>query len=293
MCKSGVTDIINNRIKSKTSIFVIVALSICTIIPSTIFAQGNLLINPRRVVFDGTKRVMELNLANTGADTSKYNVSIVQFRMNEDGSFTEITEPDPGQFFADKNIRFFPRTVTLGPSEAQVVKMQVTNIDKLAPGEYRSHVYFRAVPKQAALGEDEEKADTSGVSVKLIPIFGITIPVIIRVGESTTKVNLSDLKLEMVDDTTKRLEMTFNRTGNMSVYGDLRVVHISTSGKETPVGGVNGIAVYTPNLKRRFRMDLDNKKDVNLREGKLRVIFSSQSDTKPEKYAEAELKLEQ
>src|SRR5512133_2226295 len=107
-------------------------------------AQGNLLITPRRVVFEGQKKTQELNLANTGSDTAKYNVSIVQYRMKEDGSFEEITVPDPGQNFADKNIRFFPRTVTLAPNEAQVVKMQLTKSDQLLPGEYRSHVYFRA-----------------------------------------------------------------------------------------------------------------------------------------------------
>lgn len=255
------------------------------------FAQGNLLITPRRVVFDGSRRVMELNLANTGQDSSKYNVSLIQYRMNDDGSFVEITEPDPGQNFADKNIRFFPRTVTLGPNEAQVVKMQVTNTDKLAPGEYRSHVYFRSVPKQIALGEEDPTRDTTAVSVKLTPIFGITIPVIIRIGASTTAVTLSDLQYEMFNDTTNILNLIFNRSGNMSIYGDLKIVHISASGKETQIGAINGIAVYTPNTLRKVRIELDNVKNVNYKSGKIKVTFSSQSDTKPEKYAEAELEL--
>ena len=129
-----------NKAKIVFSVSVLLLLSI--IFTPDVKAQGNLLITPRRVVFDGTKRVQELNLANTGQDTAKYNVSIIQYRMKEDGAFEEITVPDPGQNFADKNIRFFPRTVTLAPNEAQVVKMQVTKMDQLAPGEYRSHVYF-------------------------------------------------------------------------------------------------------------------------------------------------------
>jgi len=59
-------------------------------------------------VFDGSRRVMELNLANTGRDTARYNISFIQYRMTQEGTFEEITEPDPGQFFADKHIRFFP-----------------------------------------------------------------------------------------------------------------------------------------------------------------------------------------
>ena len=262
------------------------------LMPPKIQAQGNLLITPRRVVFEGNKRSQELNLANTGKDTAKYNVSIVQYRMKEDGSFVEINTPDQGQNFADKFIRFFPRTVTLAPNEAQVVKMQLIKTDQLKQGEYRSHVYFRAVPKQTALGTEEKVKDSTAIGVKLVPIFGITIPVIIRVGESATKVNLSDLKLEIISDTIPRIHVTFNRTGNMSVYGDLSVEHISGLGIVQQVGIVKGIAVYTPNPVRKFQMDLDNKAKVDYHSGSLRVTFSSQSDSKPEKYTEAELKLQ-
>ncbi len=257
----------------------------------SLLAQGDLLVTPRRVVFSGSQRVVELNLANTGQDTAQYNVSIIQYRMTEEGAFEEITEPDPGQFFADKNLRFFPRIVTLAPNEAQTVKMQVINQDRLAPGEYRSHVYFRAVPKETALGFENQNQDTTSLSVRLIPIFGITIPVIIQVGESDTEVSLSDLSVEAVNDTTNRLHITFNRTGNMSVYGDLRVIHIAPDGSETNVGTVNGIAVYTPNALRKFRFDLDRTKNVNYKSGKLRITYSAQSDVAPKTFATAELNL--
>ncbi len=256
-----------------------------------VVAQGNLLITPRRVVFEGPKKTQELNLANTGADTAKYNVSIVQYRMTENGSFEEITVPDQGQNFADKNIRFFPRTVTLAPNEAQVVKMQLIKTEGLQPGEYRSHVYFRAVPKETALGTTETVTDSTAIGVRLIPIFGITIPVIIHIGESTTKVSLSDLMFQVINDTIPRLQFVFNRTGNMSVYGDIIVEHISPQSKVTQVGSVRGIAVYTPNSIRRFQVDLDNKAKVDFKSGSLKLTYSSQSDAKPEKYSEAELKL--
>ncbi len=260
-------------------------------LPLEAFTQGNLLITPRRVVFEGLVKTQELNLANTGKDTARYNVSIIQYRMNEDGSFVEITEPDPGQNFADKNIRFFPRSVTLAPNEAQVVKMQLTKTNTLTPGEYRSHVYFRAVPMEKALGDEETRKDSVGISVQLIPIFGITIPVIIRVGESTTKVTLNDLAVEMVNDTLPRLRMTFNRTGNMSVYGDISVKYTSPEGKTTEVGIVKGIAVYTPNTIRRFQLDLKRLPEIDYRKGSLTVEYTTQSDAKSEKLAKAELTL--
>ncbi len=254
-------------------------------------AQGNLLVTPRRVVFDGSSRVMELNLANTGRDTARYNISFIQYRMTEEGAFEEITEPDPGQFFADNHLRFFPRSVTLAPNEAQTVRMQVVGRERLDPGEYRSHVYFRAVPNQVALGEEDPNRDTTSVSVRLIPIFGITIPVIIRVGEPTTEVYISDLVLDKPEEGSPQLQMTFNRSGNMSVYGDLTVTHVSAEGTETIVGVVNGIAVYTPNAIRKFRLELNPPEGVSLDSGKLLITYNAQSDVKPETYASAQLEL--
>lgn len=292
MCTSGVMQGKTGRKRMNSFVFVFSVSILLTVISSTsALAQGNLLITPRRVVFEGNKRTQDLNLANTGVDSAKYNVSIVQYKMNEDGSFKEITEPEEGQRFADPYLRFFPRTVTLAPNEAQVVKMQLIKTNQLQPGEYRSHVYFRAVPKETALGSEEINQDTTSIGVKLTPIFGITIPVIIHVGESDTKVNLTEVKLETVSDTIPRLQFAFNRTGNMSVYGDIKVEHVSPLSVVTPVGIVRGVAVYTPNAIRRFQMDLDRKAKVDYRSGRLKVTYSTQSDAKSEVLAVGELSL--
>jgi hypothetical protein len=271
-------------------IFVVGFIGFASFFPVGAKAQGNLLITPRRAVFEGSKRSLDLNLANTGKDTATYAISLIQIRMNDDGSFETIKEPDPDQRFADRYIRYFPRIVTLGPNEAQVVKIQLIRSNEMIPGEYRSHFYFRAVPNNKPLGE-EEAVDTTTISVKLTPIFGITIPVIIRVGEPSVKVTLSDLVFEMVNDTIPRFSMAFNRAGNISLYGDLTVDHISTQGKVTRVGIANGVAVYTPNKIRRFQFNLNKIAGVDFRSGTLRVIYSAPSDVNPMRYAEAELML--
>ena len=254
-----------------------------------IHAQGNLLITPRRAVFEGNQRTIDLNLANTGTDTATYAISIVQIRMTEEGAFETITEPDPGQRFADRYIRYFPRSVTLGPKEAQVVKVQLTGGREMEPGEYRSHFYFRAVPNATPLGEVNPARDTSGISVVLTPVFGITIPVIIRVGQPNTNVTITDLSLDMSGGAMPVLNMVLRRTGNMSVYGDLAIDHISPQGTTTRVGIANGLAVYTPNALRRFRMNLNPIPGVDFTTGRLRVTYSAPSDMRPQQYAEAEL----
>jgi len=256
--------------------------------PGIIKAQGDLLITPRRVVFEGNKRSMDISLANIGKDTATYNISLVQIRMTEDGGFETITEPDEGQSFASPYIRFFPRTVTLKPDEAQTVKIQAVRTGDLAPGEYRSHLYFRATPKEKPLGEESpEQQEQATISIKLVPVFGITIPVIIKVGTPTVNVTLSDLALTFENDTLPRLSFVFNRTGDYSVYGDIEVDHIAPGGTVTTVGLAKGVAVYTPNTRRKFSFNLMGGGTIDFHKGRLVVTFSAPSDVRPEKYAEA------
>jgi hypothetical protein len=255
-----------------------------------VIAQGNLMLLPRRVIFEGSKRYEELNLANTGKDTARYVISLMHIRMKEDGGFEEISQPDSGERFADRFIRFFPHSVELGPGESQVVKIQLTKINELLPGEYRSHLYFRAIPDMAPLGEEAPVTD-SGISIRLVPVFGISIPVIIRIGAPTTQVKLSDLSVQMLEDTIAILDMTFHRTGNMSVYGDISVYYTSVSGKTTLAGTAKGIAVYTPNIARGFRLPLDNKNGIDYHAGRLSVEYSTAEDSHPVRIAGADLVL--
>jgi hypothetical protein len=77
----------------------------------------------------------------------------------------------------------------------------------------------------------------------------------------------------------------------MSVYGDITVDHISPQGKIIRVGVANGVAVYTPNTIRRFQFNLNKVTGADFKSGQLRVIYSTPSDVKPSRYAEAELPL--
>ena len=269
----------------------IVWMAVLFFAPLVVEAQGDLMITPRRIVFEGNRDRQEITLANTGNDTARYTVSFVQYRMNEDGSFTQITEPDPGQLFADPYLRYFPRTVTLAPRESQVLRMQLRRRPDMQPGEYRSHMYFRAVPEERALGEEDLIEDTTAIGIRLTPIFGITIPVIVRIGEVNVSVQLSNLKVSQREDGTQWLSLTFGREGNRSVYGDLIVEHTKPGKEPLQVGIVRGIAVYTPNTLRNFSLQLRPPEGVNLSSGKLTVRYISGSEASPEVFATSELSL--
>lgn len=283
------TPVFNRKLKSIYPIFVSSAFILISFFYSSVGkAQGDLFINPKRIVFEGQKRSQEISLANTGKDTARYMVSFIQIRMKNDGNFEQIEQPDSGQHFADKYLRIFPRSVTLAPKETQTVKIQIYQKEQLTAGEYRSHLYFRAVPSENLPAADTKKADSRNVSVRLTPVFGISIPVIVRIGEDHTSVSLTDARLIKDEHTVSVLSLRLNRTGLMSVYGDVTVEYVPPSGKTIKAGALKGVSVYTPNLLRDIKIPLDDHQE-NYHTGKLRISYTSTADGKPEQLALTEL----
>jgi hypothetical protein len=271
----------------RSMIFIIIVL----LFSQRLFAQGDLLIYPKRLVFDGSKRSYDINLVNNGSDTARYVISVVQIRMKEDGSFENISLPDSGQYFADKNFRFFPRSVVLGPKEAQTVKVQLLQFSSLPEGEYRSHLYFRAQEQMNPMGLVKASTDSGKISISLTPVYGLSIPIIIRSGMSTTEINISGVHFRYEKDNLPVLEMILNRSGNMSVYGDISVEYLSPEGKETRVAFIKGIAVYTPSPSRKIRLALEQNRAIDYHKGSLHVVFTENS-WKVQKVAQQQLFLD-
>ena len=235
----------------------------------------DLLVTPTRILFEGNMPTTELALVNRSDKPHTYALSFVQCRMSETGEIKEINAtdpPDPQEHFADSLVRFTPRRVILEPRQVQMVRMMLRKPADLAEGEYRSHLSFRLIPST----ENAVKPDSvsTGIQIKLIPIYGVTIPVIVRQGSLKATARLSALRFDA-----KGLHLTIEREGNRSTYGDL-VVQWKGTGKAVTVGQMNGVAVYTPNPKRTVSMALSPPKGVELRGGELTVRYiAKENDT--------------
>ncbi|MDR5590215.1 molecular chaperone [Christiangramia sp. SM2212] len=254
-----------NRITAVIGLFIL-------LFPLSILAQGDLMIMPKRIIFEGNERSQEINLINTGKDTATFAISFIQYLMDENGEFTQVSEPAEGQKFADPFLRFFPRRVTLPPQQAQTVRLQVTRTGEMSDGEYRSHAYFRAIEKQTALKSETEEESQDNISINIKTVFGISIPVIIRRGETEAGIQLSDISFNKEANT---ISLVLNRSGNISTYGNLKV-ELRRSGDELKeVGLIKGIAVYTPNSKRNFSFELQNKDKVDISGGDLIISYET------------------
>jgi len=252
-------------------------------------AQGDLLVTPKRVVFEGNNQKAELTLMNTGIDTATFSISFRNYNMTTEGRLILIKESDSIQMSAEPYLRIFPRKVTLPPQEAQVVMLQCRRKADMLPGEYRSHLWFRDEKDYHPTDKDKSSLDTNQLSVSIIAVFGITIPIIVRAGEVNVSATMSDLKLEVMDDTIQNLKLTVNRTGNISINGKLTVEYTPNKGKPYEIGLLNNVVVYTNLNKREMVIKLNKKNGVNFKDGKLRVRYTTPDKTKFMVYAENEL----
>ncbi len=257
-----------------------------------LIAQGDLLITPRRVVFEGNNQREELSLVNTGKDTTTYSISFVEKNMKDDGSFISLDKKSNQKMSAEPYLRIFPRTITLAPGEPQVIMLQCRRTPNMVAGEYRSHLYFRSEKDYTPLGSKNPFKDTTLVSVQLIPIFGISIPVIVRTGTLNVASTFTNLRLSVVNDTIPTLDFTINRAGNCSTYGDLVVEYISGKNKPIAVGLIKGVGVYTNLDHRNVSVKLNQVKGVVLKAGNLKVRYTTPDDAKYMVYAEKEASVE-
>lgn len=255
---------------------------------SSIFSQGNLIIYPQRLVFDGKKSAEKLVLSNTGKDSAVYNISFVEYKMTEFGEMQAIEVEETGVQFASPYVRIYPRNVLLGPNESQVVKVQTYNTQGLADGEYRSHIYFRAQKDNLALGT-AKKIKEEVLSVNLEAVFGISIACILRKGIDNTAVSISDIVYSNPVGDDHYLNFKINRNGNMSAYGDFRINYTSAKNKIYELATLKGIGVYLPGSVRNMKIKLNKPVGVNLKEGAMNVVFMQNEGTKV--LAEGKLKL--
>ncbi len=238
-------------------------------------AAGDLLVAPTRVVLDGS-RGTEVVLNNIGSEPATYRISLEIKRMTAAGGLDEIAEADvtPAERMALDMIAFSPRRVTLPPNQPQVIRVGVRIPEGTPPGEYRAHMLFRAVPDAApAVAADPAKPAGNDVSIALIPIYGITIPVIIRVGDLGAEATIGEA---WVGDTPDGPAFNFGltRTGNRSVYGDIEVTR---PGVSEPLLVARGIAVYPEVRAREVSLRVPPELAARLK-GPVRIRYSEDRD---------------
>jgi len=238
---------------------------------------GQVTVAPKRLVFeDGTRRA-EVALINESDQQTRFRIQVVEMAMNELTQLVDLeTTPEDS---AAKMIRYSPRSVVLEPRGKQVIRLFVRIPNGLADGEYRSHLQFVAEPDLDALPEPKTKDGESGFSSRLIPLYALSIPVIVRVGETGGTVTLKEAKwapLQGNPTTPTVVMLDAERHGNQSFYGDVSIQFKNDqSGEETVFFQRKGIALYTTLDQYKLAFPLNPPPGFEGGTGQLHVLYAS------------------
>ncbi len=209
---------------------------------------GELLVAPTRIVLNGS-RGTEIVLSNIGDDVATYRISVELRRMKEDGTLEDVAEANEREKLAQGMIFYAPRRVTIAPGEPQTIRIAARAPQGLPDGEYRAHLLFRAVPPPRPVTAPRE---VKGIAFELIPIYGVTIPVVIRLGNLQAKVGIANVQLASPSGK-PAVSLDLTRAGDRSVFGDVRVFK---PGIKDPIAVQRGVAVYTEIGTRRLVIPL-------------------------------------
>lgn len=230
-------------------------------------AQGDLLVAPTRIILDG-RRGTEVILSNIGSEEATYRIGLELRRMTSTGQLIEVETEAANELeqAALSMIRYAPRRITLPPGQPQAVRIAARPGADIPDGEYRVHMSFRAIPKPRPVTETPE--DSQGISIKLTPIYGVTIPIIVRHGRLQATVAINDPKV--VDGPRgPELHLAMSRNGDSSTYGELRVTR---PGSDEPVFLARGIAIYSELAERTVQFDLTPEQAAAMK-GQLRFEY--------------------
>lgn len=245
-------------------------------------AASDLTVTPTRIVFEGRDRAAQVHLVNRGDKPAVFRIEFVQMRMDENGGMSEIESPNERELFADALVRHSPRQVQLGPGEGQNIRLLLRKPEGLAPGEYRSHLLFYAIP-DAAAGNDIEReaaADSGGFSVDIRAIYRISIPVIVRHGDLPVRFSMPELSLVESEGRgrTATLRLRVDREGRRSVYGDLDVYYRAVAGGDPSLlHHMKDFVLYTSSDTRVLETELALPAGVVLNGGEIHAVYSEQS----------------
>ncbi len=247
-------------------------------------AQGGLQVLPTRVVFEGRTRSAQIHLLNQGKEKATYRISFKNMRMTETGGYEDVKEPLPGEQFAADFIRYSPRQIEIEPGASQTIRLLLRKKSDLLPGEYRSHMLFSTVPPKDT-GKDIESlaSGQEKLEISLTPIFGVTIPVIVRHGKGSATAGMADFQIHAPEKPEDKSSLSFNisRQGDQSLFGDISIKFTPQNGAdETEVGRLNGVAVFTPNKSRKINLFLAPPKGLELKQGLLNITYKDHNESK-------------
>jgi hypothetical protein len=253
---------------------------VSTSAPANTATSGDVNLTPRRLVFGPRDRgVKEITVFNRTDGTATYTITLTDRAMTPDGALVAPGDVSAAEQARLKSaldfIRYSPRQMTLGPHESQTVRLQARPPAGEAPAEYRTHFSVAATPPPDT-GTDIAAAasgtQATSLQVRITPVFGIMIPIIIRTGDLSEQTSISNPRL--VEAAGKRaIGFTIHRSGGRSVYGGIDIF-LEGSGSPKKIGGIRGLGVYTEIDHRDVVIPIDADAPAVGRGSRVKIVYT-------------------
>ncbi|MBU6394874.1 MAG: hypothetical protein KGQ75_09905 [Sphingomonadales bacterium] len=267
-------------------------------VPVTIGSPGGASINltPRRVIFDGVKRTEAIYVFNQGSKAATVEVSLIDNVMLADGDIVPVSQlatrgaaaagAAEALHSAHDMILATPSRLLLEPGKGKTIRLRAALPDAAAtPTEFRTHLTVTTLPDaDSGLTADAAATTERGeLSMRVQSVFGISIPLIVRSGDTSAAASLSGFALvhggvrgSAAAANAPVLQFSLGRTGTSSIYGNIEVR--AGEGKNSEmIGFVRGISVYSELSARQVRVNLMREP----RKGELLSIRFSDDEGRP------------
>jgi hypothetical protein len=147
-----------------------------------------------------------------------------------------------------------PRKIVLAPHQPQSIRIVARVPEGLPDGEYRVHMLFRAIPPAVPVVAAAAAEPVKGVHFQLTPIYGVTIPVVVRLGNLQATAGIANVTLQKKDGK-PAIALDLSRSGSRSTYGEVRVLK---AGVKDPIAIQKNVAIYTEITRRHVAVAVDD-----------------------------------
>lgn len=257
---------------------------------------ANLNISPKRLTFDRAGKTATVYIFNQGTAPAAVDIDLIDRVMRPDGQIVaaeDAAKKPEAKGLVDKlqsakpMLLATPRRAVLEPGKGQTIRVRVMPgpAETAGKGEYRTHLTVTTIPpKDLGVTAEEAAGVKSGeLSFTVYSVFGISIPVIVRLGDADVRAAIENPRFEYAnapqpDGTTKRtpvLDFDLVRQGASSLFGNIEI-RAKAKGKD-PIGIARGVGVYTEIDRRAMQVPLSRAPEA----GETLEITFTDDDTSP------------
>lgn len=218
------------------------------------------LVTPTRAACGGAERSVTVTVMNRDTQAHVFRLELENRRVTADGALEPLTDPTPEDRTATNLIRLSTRQLTLGAQASGVVRVLCRAPANAEPGEYRSHLVVRQLPDIEP--EPQLVPEFEGVSIQITPIYGISMPIMVRSGATSARVSL----VSAIQVRADLIQVSIASEGNRSAFVNIKVMRAGDRAGE-PVIEARGVPLYLPMTRRDFELPLNEAQRAAIARG--------------------------